>query len=468
MAGITAFGAYLPKFRLTKQTQGWSAPGERTVANFDEDSVTMAVAAGRDCLAGVRRQSVGGLLFATTTPAYFEKQGASTIAAALDLPRDIFSEDIAGTLRGGTSALRAAVDAVNGGSAKTVIVAAADCRLAYPKSAMEQSLGDGAAALAIGDTNVAVEVEAASFITEHMMDVWRNTEQTYVTTGEDRFIAEEGYLTAMTDAIASLLKKTRLTPKDFTKAVYYSPDLRRHGDLARRLGFTANQVQDPLYGKVGNTGTAFPLMLLVAALETANPGDRILLAGYGDGADAYSLRVTEHIKKAKRGRRGIAKHLETGAPMADYEEFLRWRELLEREPARRPDPQPISIQASWRDRERNLNLHGARCKSCKRIHYPPQPICGFCQSSDGWDAVRLADKKGTIVTFSMDYLAGTTDVPMVIAVVNFAGGGRFLGMLTDREIDAIKVGMPVEMSFRKLGVIGGIHNYFWKTVPIRS
>ena len=50
MAGIIAHGAYVPRFRLGPDTLGWTASTERAAANFDEDSVTMAVAAGLDCL----------------------------------------------------------------------------------------------------------------------------------------------------------------------------------------------------------------------------------------------------------------------------------------------------------------------------------------------------------------------------------------------------------------------------------
>ena len=90
MVGIAAYGAYVPRFRLGASTTGWNAGTERSVANFDEDSVTMAVAAGLDCLRGRDRQSVDGLIFATTTPPYAEKQCAAIIAEALDLRRDIF------------------------------------------------------------------------------------------------------------------------------------------------------------------------------------------------------------------------------------------------------------------------------------------------------------------------------------------------------------------------------------------
>ncbi|GAG52645.1 unnamed protein product, partial [marine sediment metagenome] len=72
MAKIASFGAYIPLFRLSRQEMGnaWgvpAVPGERAVANADEDSLTMAVAAGSDCLAGIDPSSVDGLFFATTT-----------------------------------------------------------------------------------------------------------------------------------------------------------------------------------------------------------------------------------------------------------------------------------------------------------------------------------------------------------------------------------------------------------------
>ena len=78
MAGISAFGAYIPRYRLGASTDGWGSRAERSVANFDEDSVTMAVAAGLDCLTGRDRQDIDGLLFATTTPPYAEKGCAAT------------------------------------------------------------------------------------------------------------------------------------------------------------------------------------------------------------------------------------------------------------------------------------------------------------------------------------------------------------------------------------------------------
>ena len=135
MTGIVSYGAYIPIYRLKRDemARAWSrgsVGGERAVANFDEDSATMAVEAVIDCLKGTDRQSVDGLYFATTTPPYREKQSASLIAQATDLRRQLFTADFADSLRSGTMALRAALDAVSSGSAGGASRArASTCRL---------------------------------------------------------------------------------------------------------------------------------------------------------------------------------------------------------------------------------------------------------------------------------------------------------------------------------------------------
>ncbi len=467
MAGIKAFGAYIPKYRLGKETVGWGLPIEKAVCNFDEDSVTMAVAAGVDCLAGLDRSRVDGLFFATTSSPYSEKQGAATIAEALDLRRDIFTSDVTGVLRAGTTALRSALDAVIAGSATQVLVIASDFRPTVPHSDLERNTGDGAVALLISKGRLPVEVEASYSFSEHMLDTWRPEGEQFIRSGEDRFIVEEGYQRIMVQVVAQFFQRHNLSPRDFAKAAYYAPDIRRHQDMGRRLGFAPEQVQDPLFGRVGNTGAAFSLMLLVSALEEANPRDRILLASYGDGADVYSLRANQGIHRL-RNRRGVKKHLVSKGIIPNYEMYAGWRGVWVSESARRPARNPPSLTALWRDTDRNIRLYGSKCNACSYLQYPPQRVCTRCQSKDNFANVRLSDKRGRVFTYSMDYLAGTVDVPLVVTVVNLDGGGRMLTMMTDREVDQVKIDMPVEMSFRKLRSVGGIHNYYWKSVPIRT
>ena len=468
MVGITSYGAYVPLWRLSREAIAKGAGGEKAIRNFDEDGVTMAAAAAIDCLSGIDRETVDGLFFASTTFPYKEKLAATTVAMAADLRRDIATADFANSLRGGTGALKSALDAVKAGSAKRVMVVAADCRLGAASSAFEQNVGDGAGALIIGDTDVVATVEGSYSVSNEMLDIWRTDDDTFIRSWEERFTTAHGYLQVMGEAVSGLLKKYVLTPQDFTKVIFYTPDARRHAELARALGFDVKtQVQDPLINVMGNTGTALPIMLLVAALETAKAGDRILLASYGDGSDAFILQVTDQIAKLGE-RRGMKGHLSSKRVINDYRQYLFWRGLLPVEP-RKETVAFISAPAMWRERDANLRLQGVKCQVCGTIQYPPQRVCTKCHSKDQFEPYRMSDKKAKIFTFAMDYISSPIlEHPVVTTTIDFDGGGRMQCYLTDREVEEIKVGLPVEMSFRKLPDKSGIYNYFWKSMPLRT
>jgi hydroxymethylglutaryl-CoA synthase len=129
-------------------------------------------------------------------------------------------------------------------------------------------------------------------------------------------------------------------------------------------------------------------------------------------------------------------------------------------------PSP-SATALFRERERNLRFFAAKCRSCGTVQYPPQRVCTKCGKRDDFDHVRLADKPAKLFTYALDYIAGSVDVPLVVCIVNFEGGGRALMTMTDRAIEEIDIDMPLDMSFRKLYEAEGIHNYFWKCTPVR-
>ena len=468
MVGIAAYGAYVPRFRLGAGTSGWNTGSERSVANFDEDSVTMAVAAGLDCLRGRDRQSVDGLIFATTTPPYAEKQCAAIIAEALDLRRDIFSADVTDVLRAGTNGLKAALDSVAAGSAKQVLVIASDSRQGAPKGDTERNSGDGAAAFLVSQEDTIASLEGFYSITDNMLDNWRSAQDPFVRSWEDRFTTEEGLERILGEALSGYFQLQGSSAGDVARVAIYAPDGRRHGQLARGFGFSAEQVQDSLYGRLGNTGAAFSLMLLVAALEQAGPGQLLLAVSYGDGSDVVGLRTTSVIK-TRTPVMGVTGYLDSKLVLDDYETYAGWRNVwITDSAARRPTPPSPSAAAIWREGDRNIRLYGASCDNCGYVQYPPQRVCVDCQARDESTPVRFSDRLGTVFTYSLDYIAGTTDIPLVIAAVDFEGGGRILCMMTDRALEEVAIDMPVEMSFRKLRVVNGIHNYYWKAIPKRS
>lgn len=476
MVGITAFGAYIPRFRLSREliAKEWGRSGgvgEKAVANYDEDSVTMGLAAAVNCLVGVDRKTIDGLFFATSTPPYIEKQSATIIATAADLRTDILTVDCANSLRAGTTALKLALNTVASGAARQVIVTAADCRLGVPRSEYEQTLGDGAAAILVGDSNVIANVIDSYSIANEMVDVWREEGNPFVRSWEDRFIVDEGYRKVMVEAVSALLKKVNLTAKDITKAVLYAPDGRRQQDVIRALGFDPKmQVQDGLFATVGCTGAAHALLMLTSTFEGAKAGDKILVASYGDGSDVFLLEVTDNIDEVRNStRRAVSGYLKSKSMLKEYSAYAIWRGIVTPEPvARRPEAAIPSASANWRERNQNLRYYGAKCNVCGTIQYPPQILCTRCHSKDNFQPVRLSDKRGTVFTYSMDYLTATPDVPLVLSVINFDGGGRTLCTMTDRDPAEIKIGMPVEMTFRRLHTVAGIHNYYWRAMPVRD
>ena len=81
---------------------------------------------------------------------------------------------------------------------------------------------------------------------------------------------------------------------------------------------------------------------------------------------------------------------------------------------------------------------------------------------------RLADTPATIATYTVDRLAYSLNPPVVAAVVDFDGGGRFRCEMTDVDPARVAIGDRVQMTFRRLSTAAGVHNYFWKARPMRG
>jgi len=467
--GITSFGICIPPYRLSRDeiSRAWksrSLGGEKAVAGHDEDSLTMAVDAVLDCMKG-DEQKPDGLFFASTTSPYKEKQAASIMAAVADLPQETRTADFSDSLRSGTIGFRSAVDAIKSGSAGKIIVAVSDTRMGAGKSQFEQVFGDAAVALEVGTSDVIAAVEGDYTLFSEFIDLWRPEGNPFVQSWEERFVLNEGYEKIMQKAVSGLLERHKLSPKDFSKAVFYGSDGRSHARLARFLGFDPKtQVQDPMFQSVGNAGAAAVPLMLVGALCEAKADDRILVANYGDGADAFIFRVTENVKKLK-DTKGIQDRLARKI-FIDYERYLNWRDLLHPEEPRRPESRPPSVPSLWRERRGVLSLYGGRCRQCGAVQYPPQRICATCQVQDDFEAHKLSDKKGKIYTYAIDYLMPSKETPAIVAAVDFEGGGRLMCQVTECALSEVKIGMPVEMCFRKLDRSAGIPSYFWKARPV--
>ncbi|PKM90479.1 MAG: 3-hydroxy-3-methylglutaryl CoA synthase [Firmicutes bacterium HGW-Firmicutes-12] len=466
MAGITTYGAYIPYNRLDRERikEAFGKPvltGEKAVANYDEDSITMGVSAALDCCKNINPQDIDAIYFATTTSPYKEKQCATVISGVIDSRKSVRTADFGNSLRCGSTALLAAMDGAKNGL--NVLLSVSDCRLGAADGLNEVVFGDGAVSFALGNKNVIAEILDWYSISSDFHDQWRATDDIFVRNWEERFCVTQGYNKFMIEAAEGVMTKTGLKPEDFYRVVIYAHSTRYQLEIAKKIGFRPDQIQDSLYASIGNTGAASAPMMLVASFEEAQPGDKILFMTYGEGSDAVVFEVTKEILKLKY-RPSINKYINTKKVTMNYEKYLRWRKLIITEPAKRPRQERSSLPEYYRNSDKNFALYGCRCTNCGTPQFPPTRICIQCQAVDKMEKYRMYGKKATIASYTVDYLAESLDPPNVIVVVDFEGGGRMFCHLIDCDLDRIQIGMEVDMSYRRLFVEGGIHTYFWKAI----
>jgi uncharacterized OB-fold protein len=217
---------------------------------------------------------------------------------------------------------------------------------------------------------------------------------------------------------------------------------------------------------IGNPGAAQAGLLLVEALDTLTAGQHVLLVNLADGVDAFVFRATAELDAARTWT-PLAQTVTQGTRPVPYPAFLTWRGMLDREPPRRPDPEPPSPPVSSRHEGWKLSFVAGVCTSCGTRHLPPMQTCMSCGSAAPMEPLRLADTRGTVATFTVDRLAYSLSPPVVAVVIDLDGGGRFQTELTDGDPEAVAIGDRVEMTFRRFFLArNGIANYFWKARPV--
>jgi hydroxymethylglutaryl-CoA synthase len=469
MIGIVSYGSYVPYRRLERaaiaQVLGVPAEkGERAVASFDEDSVSMAAEAARDALRTAGGTSIDSLVFATTTPAYADKLNAALVGAAIRLPLELRAADTTGSVRAGLSAILQAADAVRGG-ARHALAAIADARLAAPEAKAERTNGDGAAAFVLGTERVIAEIIASASLTREFLDGWRQADEPFPHSWEERFALTQAHTPLLAKVVQAALEKAGVTPADLATVVLDCPNARAVVDVVKRLKIDPAKLADSLALTVGQTGAAHAGLLLANVLATAKAGDRILVAVAADGADAVVLRVTEAIATFKQPR-SVGRLIESKGKVG-YGTYLKWREILPTEPPRRPDPArpgapPMLRAAAWK-----YGFVGSRCTACGTPQLPPQRVCVRCSAKDRMEPYPFADRQARVATFTLDRLAFSMNPPTVSVVLDFDGGGRFLCEMTDCDPAQVQIGDEVEMTFRRMFTADGVINYFWKARPRR-
>jgi 3-hydroxy-3-methylglutaryl CoA synthase len=483
MSGITGYGAYVPRLRLSRkavaQSNSWFAPqfaakakGTRSMANWDEDCVTMAVAAARDCLGSHEERSrLRSLYLASSTLPFADRLNAGIISEALTLSDRVDAMDISGSQRAALSALATALARVDaqGGDA---LVLAADMRNSLAASAQELDYGDGGAALCVGSENVIAEYLGGGTVSVDFVDHFRLSGDDVDYQWEERWIRDEGIGKLMPRAIAAALQSANLSADSIDHFIFPSTIPKVDAQLAKSCGIRAAALTDNLAAAIGDTGVAHAMLMLAGVLETARPGQVILVSQFGSGAQALLFRVTETIA-AFRPRTGLSGWLARGVEETSYTKFLAFKRQLALDRGMRGEQdKKTALSTLYRHKSAILGLVGGRCEVTGEVHYPPSRI-SYTPGAPALDTqtpYKLAERQATVLSWSAEYLSYYPAPPQFYGQIDFDGGGRLLMEFTDVARGEVDTGTRMQMVFRvkDFDEKRGFIRYFWKATPVRT
>lgn len=481
--GITGYGAYVPYKRIPRQAifnaVGWAqgglkglAKGARAYAQWDEDSVTMSVAACRAALeafpdAASSSSLPAALCFASTTAPFLDRQNAGIVATALDLPAATHCYDTSGSQRAAVSPLTGLAQNQTG----NLTVVAADRRPTASASVMEMLAGDGAACVTIGsNADVLAELVDAQAVYADFVDHYRTagTETDYLL--EERWVRDAGLTQQAPQAVQPLLERHGLSPADIHHLIVPVPNAALARPVAACLGISKEALADGLFAQCGHTGAAHPLMMLTQVLDNAAAGEWILLCAFGQGFEAVLLKTTDALVK-KRGGYNLQHQLDAGVEDENYIKFLSAGGKIDIDWGMRAERDNRTAQTVAFAKSRDIyGFVGGLCSACGTPQFPKARRCvnPDCGALDTQSDYPFADKKALVKSFTEDWMAFTRQPPLVYGNVSFEGGGNVFIEMTDMEPGDIAIGSLVRMQFRIKDIdnMRGFHRYFWKAAPV--
>lgn len=240
----------------------WFAPGlaslgkgEKAITGWDEDPITMAVEAGRDCLQGFDRSKIASLCLASTTLPFADRSNSGVVKEAMNLNDELSVSDRSGSLRCGTTAL---MDALQG--ERTQLCLASDRRKARAASIQEMNYGDASAAFLVGSGDVIANYLGGHCASIDFVDHYRSSNADFDYVWEPRFLRDEGYQKILGSAIKGALSELDINAADIAHAVIATPVRGVPQKLAAAAGIAPEAVADTLMANIGGLWRSAPLI----------------------------------------------------------------------------------------------------------------------------------------------------------------------------------------------------------------
>ena len=475
MSGIQSIASYLPGFEMQRSVitaqLAWFDPnlkaqakGVRRVANWDEDAITMAVAAARRAVSA-SSDEINCLTFATTSAPFLDRSNSNLISEALSLLGTTLTTDSTGSQRAATSALLSALRAA---TPETSLLCAADRRAALPGSANELRYGDAAAAVVTGAQDGLARFLAGATIGSDFVDHYRTAERATDYNFEDRWIRDVGVKQLIPQAVKQALTAAGRDIEAIDHLVLPIP-AHHAKTVIKSLGLPERALVDNLFATIGDSGVGHGLLMLDQCIRSAQAGQTICLVGFGQGCDALLFEACGNGDNIPG--QSPEQQLPSAQSIDDYLKLPAFSRVLQLGTGIRAEADKrTSISAYYRHHQTINSMLGSVCDACATPHFPPSRVCVACAAIDQLSDYSFADRSARIKSFTEDWQTATPSPPMCYGNVEFEGGGNAFLELSDVAPDSLQVGSELRMQFRIKDYDDnrGFRRYFWKPVPLRG
>lgn len=345
MSGIIGYGVYIPVYRIKvediaavwKKNPAEITDGlkiyEKSVPNIDEDAVTMGVEAGMRALsmAGILEKEIGCVYVGSESHPYAVNPTSTTVAEFLGIGNDYFAADLEFACKAATAGMQVSLGLIDSGRIKYGLAIGSDTAQGRPHDALEYSAASASCAYILGKKNeeVIAEILDTSSYSSDTTDFWRRDGERFPS-HFGRFSGEPAYFSHVISESKKLMQQNNMKPSDFDFCVFHMPNGKFPRAVAKKLGFTNEQLLPSLVvDKIGNPYSASALLGLAAVLDIAKPDQKIFFASYGSGAgsDGFIFRTTGNITQKQKKCMPVSGQIEKKIYIS-YPEYLKKMHII--------------------------------------------------------------------------------------------------------------------------------------------
>ena len=342
--GIISYGANIPRFRIKTEeiASVWGKDGkvisrglgvqEKSVPGLDQDTATISVESARAALrrCNIDPQDIGAIYVGSESHPYAVKPTGTIVGEAIGATPDLMVADYEFACKAGTAGVQTCIGFVKADMIKSGLAIGADTSQAAPGDALEYSASAGGAGFIIGKDDVIATINHTLSYTTDTPDFWRRAERKYPSHG-GRFTGAPAYFKHISNCATRLMEKMQTKPEDYDYAIFHQPNGKFPVNVAKKLGFSLEQVKQGLLTPViGNTYSGAVMLGLASVFDVAKPGDHIFMISYGSGAgsDGFDITVTDKIKDLKIENAPLVAEMVKDKKYIDYGTYAKYTDLL--------------------------------------------------------------------------------------------------------------------------------------------